>query len=361
MKDLKKIDKNFANVETKKELQMLDPVTTDVLSVYGLEWFKEDKKYIRCPLSKWDMIKNLAEGLYALVEQPAGSMIAFYSDTTTLKIDVLMGGNFHMAHMAFTGQGGCDLYMGEDFESLKFFRTASFPINNLAYSFTYFENINKKKRLFLINLPLYASVEKISIGVDQDAKIEKANLFEKGKIVCYGTSITQGGCASRPGMCYTNILSRRTGYEVMNFGFSGNGRGQKEIAEMLSEIKDVKMFILDYEANATLDMLKNTLDDFIDTLRMKYKEVPIIVLSKVRMSNEYHFEANKKAQQKSLNFQKQTVKKHQANDKNIYFIDGHKLIGDRDTECSVDGAHLTDLGFYKFALKLEKYIEKIIK
>jgi len=358
MSDIKKIDKNFDNIETKKELKKYDPRVDTNIKVYGLNWFEKDKLYIRCPKEKIEEINGLAEGLYSLVEQPSGGMIAFYSNTTTLKIDVEMGGNFHMAHMAFTGQGGCDLYMGTSMSDLMFYKTASFNINNLNYSFTFFENIEKKKRLFLINLPLYASINNIFINVDVDASVESPNLFDKGRVVVYGTSITQGGCASRPGSSYTNALSRRMGYEFMNFGFSGNGRGQKEIASMLSEIGNVKLFILDYEANATLEMLKNTLDAFIDTLRIKYPTTPIIVMSKVRMAIELHDKEAFERQRRSLNYQRSVVKKHSINDPFIFFLDGHKIFGKYESEATVDGAHPTDLGFMLITDFLEKYLKK---
>ena len=186
-------------------------------------------------------------------------------------------------------------------------------------------------------------------------------MFNKGRVVCYGTSITQGGCASRGGMSYTNALSRRTGYEFLNFGFSGNGRGQKEVAELLASINDVSMFILDYEANATLPMLKDTLDNFINILRSRYPITPILVLSKIRMAYETHVEENWKKQMKSLKFQKQVVKKHQEYDKNIYFYDGHKLLGKYTYDATVDGSHPTDLGFMMITENLEKVLKKYIE
>ena len=361
MPDLKKIDVAFSNKETTNELKYYNPVETDRIKVYGLNWFDEDKRYVRFPKSSDETIKNLAEGLCYLVEQPSGAMLAFRSNTSTVKIKVELGNWFSMAHMAFTGQGGFDIYIGTKREDLKFYRTSSFPITNKTYEFTYFSDWSKEERLFLLNFPLYAGVNKIEIGVDQDAVIIPADdLFNKGRVVCYGTSITQGGCASRGGMNYTNALSRRTGYEFLNFGFSGNGRGQKEVAELLASINDVSMFILDYEANATLPMLKETLDNFINILRSRYPETPILVLSKIRMSYETHVEENWKKQMKSLRFQKQVVKEHQAYDPNIYFYDGHKLLGKYTYEATVDGSHPTDLGFMMITENLEKVIRKYI-
>ena len=362
MPDIKKIDKNFENKETTNILKYVNPKTSNDVTVYGLNWFKEDKRFVRFPKETDEMIKNLAEGLWYLVEQPSGGMIAFWSNTSTLKIKVQLGHTFNMAHMAFTGQGGCDLYMGNSFKNLTFYRTSSYNILNKDYEFTYFSNIEKKQRLFLINLPLYAAVENIEIGVDEDSTINgDTTLFNNGKIVCYGTSITQGGCASRPGISYTNALSRRMNYEILNFGFSGNGRGQKEVAEILASIKDVKMFILDYEANATLPMLQDTLDNFINIIREKYPMVPILVLSKIIMSVETHFSSSYNAQKKSLAFQRSVVKKHQKEDSHIYFLDGHKLLGKYTTEATVDGCHPTDLGFMMITDYLEKYLRSILK
>ena len=362
MPDLKKIDTNFENKETQEELKHINPKDSNKVKVYGLNWFEQDKRFVRFPKESDEMIYNLAEGLHYLVEQPSGGMLAFRSDTTTLKIKVQLGHTFNMSHMPFTGQGGCDVYIGTKREDLTFFRTASYHYSKKEYEFTFFTNWKKEDRLYLINLPLYGGILDIEVCIDQDAKIEgEENLFPKGKIVCYGTSITQGGCASRGGMSYTNAISRRTGYEVLNFGFSGNGRGQKEVAEILASIEDVEMFILDYEANATLPMLKDTLDNFINIIRRKYPTVPILVLSKIRMSVENHVIDNYNEQLSRLKYQRSVVNKHKKNDSNIYFYDGHKLLGKYQNEATVDGCHPTDLGFMMITENLEKQIKKILK
>lgn len=361
MPDIKRIDKNFDNAEVFNDLVFYNPKSCDKIKVFGLNWFEEDKRYVRFPSYSDEMIKELAEGLFYLVEHPSGGMLAFRSNTSSLKIKVRLGHTFNMSHMAFTGQGGCDLYIGSTFSNLTFFRTSSYNILNKEYEFTYFNDWPKAERVFLLNLPLYAAVDEIEIGVNTDAKITKCDdFFNKGRVVCYGTSITQGGCASRPGISYTNALSRRMGYEFLNFGFSGNGRGQKEVAEILSSIKDVSMFILDYEANATLPMLKDTLDNFINVIRKKHPTVPIIVMSKIRMSIETHLDSNRLIQLKSLNFQKQIVKERRKNDANIYFLDGHKILGKYTTEATVDGCHPTDLGFMLITDYLEKYLKRIL-
>ncbi len=361
MPDIKKIDTNFSNQETTKELKYYDPVVDNNISVYGLPWFVENQNYYRFPKTNEEEIKALSEGLWTLATQTAGAMLAFRTNTKTLKIKVDLGAIFNMGHMAFTGQGGCDLYIGNGLSDLIFYRCASFGINQKHYEFTYFENQSFGEKLYLINLPLYAGVEKIEIGVDEDAKVESVpNLFTKGRIVTYGTSITQGGCASRPGMCYTNQLSRMLGYEVINLGFSGNGRAQEEVRKLVASIKDVKLFILDYEANVTFVMLKDTLIPFIKYIRAQYPTVPIIVASKVRMSAETLLDSAKKAEAKLKNYQRKVVRDFSKEDQNIYFVDGTKLLVPFTTEATVDGGHPTDLGFALMAKNLAKEIKKCI-
>ena len=178
MPDLKKIDTNFENKETQEELKHINPKNSDKIRVYGLNWFYQDKRFVRFPKETDELIYNLAEGLHYLVEQPSGGMLAFRSNTTTLKIKVELGHTFNMSHMPFTGQGGCDVYIGTKREDLTFFRTASYHYSKKEYEFTFFTNWKKEDRLYLINLPLYGGILDIEVCIDQDASIESEdNLF----------------------------------------------------------------------------------------------------------------------------------------------------------------------------------------
>ena len=42
-----------------------------------------------------------------------------------------------------------------------------------------------------------------------------------------------------------------------------------------------------------------------------------------------------------------------AGDKQLYFLDGSDFLGKDYSECSADGAHPNDLGFYRIAEALE--------
>ena len=208
-------------------------------------------------------------------------------------------------------------------------------------------------------------MDDIEIGINKDAKLYKPTSHKnKGRVVIYGTSVTQGGCAARPGMSFTNILSRKLDKEFINLGFSGSGLGEKELADIINLIDDVDLIILDYEANggATGDM-KNNLEPFIDTLRNKSKTVPILVLSKIPFSVDAFNKKGMDHRKFYYDFQKDMVaKKIKEGDKHIYFLDGNNLFGNVDVdEMTVDGYHPTDLGFYMMAKNLEKPIKNLLK
>jgi lysophospholipase L1-like esterase len=189
---------------------------------------------------------------------------------------------------------------------------------------------------------------------------EPPPFWHSGKFVIYGTSITQGGCVSRPGMAYSNILSRRLNAQFVNLGFSGNGRGEPELARIISQIPDISFIFLDYEANANND-IKNTLNPFIDILRESYSSVPILVISKIRYAAATD---GSKAYQSLMNlrdFQKNLVRQRiNAGDKNIFFLDGSEILGEDFDECTVDGVHPSDLGSMRIADVLLKIIQEIL-
>lgn len=182
-----------------------------------------------------------------------------------------------------------------------------------------------------------------------------------GRIVVYGTSITQGGCAARPGMAYTNILSRRLNTEFVNLGFSGNGRGEPELAKLIKQIDRKRLVVLDYEANAG-ESIRETLGPFVDILREHDKDLPILIISKIRYAGELHNPASLESAEAREQFQADFVRmRRAAGDANLHFLGGGTLLGARADECTVDGVHPTDLGFMKMADGIEPAIRAILK
>ena len=199
------------------------------------------------------------------------------------------------------------------------------------------------------------------VGVDQGSIVETPPAFKReGKIVIYGTSITQGGCVGRPGMAYSNILSRELDMHFVNLGFSGNGRGEPALANLIIQIPDIKLVILDYEANAG-NTIKETLGPFVDILREAHPEMPILIMSRIPYAYDQEGSKSHSDWMDRRDFQRELVKQSLSNgDEHIFFLDGSTILGKDYDECTVDGVHPNDLGSMLIADALQPVIENIL-
>ena len=351
--DVLKIDKNMT-IESVDEngLIWLNP-NQEPFKLIGFNWFEQDKVYRRFPLNP-DPV--LPEGVESLSNCTAGGQIKFKSDSCRIAVKVKLRNRGAMDHMPNTGSSGFDLYIGNHF-----YEVARCGVDDEAFTYEFQELESSAMRDFTLNFPLYNGVEEFSIALDKDASLTAPDPFvDERPIIVYGTSIAQGGCASHPGMCYSNILSRKLNRPFINLAFSGSGKGEPEVAKHIADIKDPAMFILDYEANCVSEeSLAETLPEFIRILREKYPTIPILVVSKVAYARELFSKKLKDYRENCKKIEIDNVKRCQdAGDKNIYFIDAETFQGEDFWECTVDGVHPTDLGFYRMAENLLPEIEK---
>jgi len=210
-------------------------------------------------------------------------------------------------------------------------------------------------------LPPLSGREEVLLGLEPGAAIEPPPPFEDDrKVVVYGTSITQGGCAARPGMSYTNILSRWLNLEFINLGFSGNGRGDPEVAHLMAEIENPGCFVLDYEANAA-ESLYDTLEPFIGILRQAHARTPALVVSRIPFARDRFSDDALRGRQERREFQQDVVDRlRKAGDEAIFFKGGEDLLYGAWEECTVDGTHPTDLGFLRMAEGLEPVLRELL-
>lgn len=327
--------------------------------INGFAWLKNKKQFRRLPEQSET---NISDPVDLLANCPAGGQFRFQTNAKKLTVKVSLAGKANMHHMTAVGQCGFDCYIGEPTDQL-FCNASRYDHLHQEYEFTFFERHNNDHMNITLNFPLYQGVDQVQVGIDKDAYVAAPPEYDSDKkIIFYGTSITQGGCATRPGMAYTNILSRRFNQEFINLGFSGNGKGEESMARLISEIENPALLVLDYEPNCvSTELYMETLPRFIQTYREVHSEVPILLLSQFPYAAEAIDKYLYEDRLKRLDFQKTLIEQlKQKGDKHIYFYEGKNLLPDYQDECTVDGVHPTDLGFMSIADRLTPILEKIL-
>jgi len=329
--------------------------------VSGLAWFAEEGKYRRLPTAPKAVLPAAVD---YLANHPAGGQIRFQTDSPSLSVRVKLADKANMFHMPATGQCGVDCYI-ETSNGLQYCNTTKYDSERTEYDSVLFQDWHSEMRNIVLYLPLYKGVEEIEIGLEESASIlPPSDYLTDKKIIIYGTSITQGGCASRPGMAYSNILSRRIPMEFLNLGFSGSGKGEAEVAEVIASIPNPACLVLDYEANCvSTELFQQTLPEFIQIYRSVHPQTKVLVVSKIRYAREI-FPDHRELYQTRMEckqFQQSLVHELRSKgDPNIFFIDGSDLLGSDFHECTVDGTHPTDLGFLRMADRLEPIFKSLL-
>ena len=351
--DVTKIDK-YMQVGKADEtgLAWLDPWEAP-FQLSGLYRFNDEKKFQRIPK---EMMEGLRPGLLSLAKCTAGVQLRFRSDTTRVNLAVSVPKCRQSALQPQAGQYGFDLYVDGIYWSL-----TQVTDNSKPYRFELFNCQPAKMREFVLNFPLYNGVNYLRIGLDENAKLEAPTPHAISRpVVIYGTSITQGGAASRPGMCFTNIISRKLNVEMLNFGFSGLGQNDLKMAEILAEIKTPAMYIIDSEANSvSSEKVNERVPVFLDVLRKAHPDVPILVLSKVKYGPRYAAQCPIFKE----HFRRIVQERQLAGDRNIHFLDGSNFFGPDDEyfDCTTDSAHPNDLGFYRMAKAIAPVMKDLLK
>ena len=212
-------------------------------------------------------------------------------------------------------------------------------------------------RNFTLHFPLYNDyIEGVFIGVEKGSKVEKGLPYRNVKpVLYYGSSITQGGCANRADNLYQGFISKWSNTDFVNYGFSGNGKAEPEIAEFLSKV-DCSVFVYDYDHNScSADYLEKTHYPLYKKFRETHPTTPIVFMS---ASDYFKNIANRSARRKVIEANFKRAK--EEGDKNVYYISGKKIMGDAGDDAFVDGTHPTDLGFYKMAKSIYKIIKPFI-
>ena len=345
MSDISKIDKNFAiNTNIDRDDIKFYNVSEKPFKVYGI--FRENGRYTRMPE---DVAKTVSDGVYMLRTNTAGGRVRFKTDSNYIAIHTEMDGLGKMPHMAFTGSIGFDLYVDGCYAR------SFMPSCDIKDGYESLSDLETNElREITINFPLYSNVKELWIGVQKTATLEEAAPYKTTKpVVYYGSSITQGGCASRPGMSYESIISRRFDCDYINLGFSGNARAEDAMAEYIKKL-DMSLFVYDYDHNApTVEHLANTHEKMFKAIRAENPQLPIIMMSRPK------FTLTDEGKERLRIIETTYNNAIAAGDKNVYLINGRMLTELCRGEGTVDNCHPTDFGFASMAKALGDVIESI--
>ena len=284
----------------------------------------------------------------------AGGRLRFQTDSAYVAIAAKLPNVGRMAHFAMTGSAGFDLYVKKDgVDKYVCSLRPSFYITDSIVRM--FEFGSREMREITIHFPLYSEVSELYVGLQEDASLEAAPLYAYEKpVVYYGHSITQGGCASRPGNAYPSILSRRLNVDHVNLGFSGGGRGEQPIADYIAGL-DMQVLVMDYDHNApNAQHLQDTHERMFLTVREKHPTLPVIMMTSTTMPR---FSDNRAKRREII--RNTYLHAKERGDENVYFWDGGQFDAYHDY-ATVDGSHPNDYGFVVIADLLEPVLKKAL-
>jgi hypothetical protein len=310
--------------------------------------------YDRLPAKAQNVVRG---AVWGLSRHSAGLSFRFNTDATRFQIKYSLGSaKVAMPHMPATGVSGIDLYALAPNGKWKWVSVSRPSGQNVEFKV---EGLDKGKRTYLAYLPLYNSVTKLEIGIPSGNVFEPIAPRREKQIVFYGTSITHGACASRPGMTHPAILSRRLDLPVINLGFSGNGKMEPEVGALLAEL-DPAVYVIDCLPNMSESEVAANAETLVTILRDARPETPIILVEDrtfanawIQVSKRMGHEGRRSALVKAYdNLVSTGVKK-------LFYLEGDNLLGD-DGEGTTDGSHPNDLGFMRQSDVFEPLLKRVL-
>ena len=320
------------------------------LKVYGLPFFYETGRLARIPD---ELIKKIPN-LWHLGLRCVGARVAFKTDSPTFTVKVSLKTLSVDIGMAIFAAQSAQVMVGER-ENARHLGVVNPP----DYDTKVFEKtFNKSSELEQVTVyfPRNEQIEMIEISIEDGTVITEPTPYKYEKpIVFYGSSITEGGCACNSTNAYSAILSRWFDFDFYNLGFSGNARGEIEMADYINTL-DMSAFVFDYDHNApTVEHLMKTHKPFFDRIREVHPDIPILMMTRPAQVYTEDFKARR--QVVKATYEAALA----AGDKNVYFIDGETFFGETDRNlCAVDNTHPNDLGFFRMATTIRPILKQML-
>ncbi len=329
------------------------------LGIEGQGWTDTKAPFDRLPAKAEGVVRD---PVWSLSRNSAGLCVRFVTEATEIQARwTLTSSRLAMSHMAATGVSGLDLYVRDNDGHWRWLGTGR-PEASPTNTATLVSGIPPDRREYLLYLPLYNGVTAVEIGVPAGQRIERAEPRDPTRrkpIVFYGTSITQGGCASRTGMVHTSILGRRFDRPVINLGFSGNGTMDPEIADLLTEL-DAAVYVIDCLPNMNADQVASRTEPLVRTLRKARPDVPIVLAEDRTYPNAFLVKRNRLSNETCRTALRAAYERLKADGvTRLVYLPGDTQLG-ADGEDTVDGSHPTDLGFMRMADAFETVLAPLL-
>lgn len=356
----------LSQVATAQNIKWWNPKASEVNVLEGQGFPGKVKSfYDRLPAGSEGVVRD---AVWGLSRNSAGLVIRFRTNAGNIRVRYGVTSNRHaMPHMPATGVSGVDLYaVSSDGEErwcagkYAFQDTVTYNFSNLIPNDQY----HKLGREYRLYLPLYNGVKWLEIGVPEENTFEPLRVRDDKPIVVYGTSIAQGGCASRPGMAWTSIVGRKLDRPVINLAFSGNGRLEEEVLKPIAEL-DAKVFVLDCLPNLVSatehpdEEVARRIKWAVKYLKEKHPETPIALAEHAGYTEEAMNAVRKSAYQRlNVVLQKTFQELKSEGIQQIYVIPHAEF--KQSIETTVDGTHQNDLGMMLYAEGYEKALRRIL-
>ena len=365
-KDVKDFDPNMANKDAADQTIWHDART---LPMEGKGFADSDGPYCRLPARAKGKV---SDGVWHLSHESAGMSVRFETDATTISArwklfdEGTVGANpLAMDHMAAAGVSGLDLYIKDPARGWRWVGVGrpQQRVNTVQLV----EGLAPGTKSFRLYLPLYNALESLEIGVPVGAAFGKGDRHRQTAggaspllpVVYYGTSITQGGCASRPGMAYTSIVGRWLDCQTINLGFSGCGQAEPEMADLVGEI-DAAVYVVDCVANVVPKDLPR-IEALVRRLRQFHPQTPIVLVEQVYfIYGEYVDRVYRENKAKNIYLHDLYERLLAEGWRGVHYVPGAALLG-HDGEACVAGVHPTDLGFLRMAEIIAPVVKRALE
>lgn len=345
MPDISATDRNFRVTGVSDRPRIILDSRTPPFEIFGL--LHSGERFLRLPE---EIAREVNPGTENLAAHTAGGRLRFVTDSPVIGIRAVMDRISRMPHFALSGTAGFDLYADG------IFRGAFMPPFDMQDGYSSEIDLgSREEREITVHFPLYSGVKSLEILLLPDSAVNAAPAYRSRlPFVTYGSSITQGGCVSRPGNCYQNILSRELSADHLNLGFAGNARGEQAMARYIASLP-MKAFILDYDHNAPdTEYLKQTHEPFFRTVREARPDLPVLILARPKAvlsdTEKGRLDVIRKTWEHAA----------AAGDRLVTWLDlSEFLLRFCGNDGTVDNCHPNDLGFRGMAEAIRPWLEKI--